>query len=289
MRWPFKSLDYLYLLIFLWIFYDLFSTWSEYSTCYAPIQIFLLLTYIFCILFRLYLTVIIAPDLPRTAKKLLIILFHWVLYPFSLYLVTQGIIWKIQIDIHSPLCTPPDRAPYVIWVWIGLDAFLSMIMTIMTITKLIFWVKVCLFRRRYQRIFNQGDHNALNQLLLEDETLNSRIALLPSDLERLPTTIYTEGLSDLLKLDHQSSCPICYEEFVTGDQVITLPGCNHIYNGNCIKGWLERSPLCPMCRANVRTNLHHPPQSSNGEDLQQVCVRENYEKGQEDLENQRLV
>lgn len=45
-------------------------------------------------------------------------------------------------------------------------------------------------------------------------------------------------------------CSICYEEFVSSDQIRILE-CEHCYHKNCIGMWLNRSNYCPMCRKNI--------------------------------------
>ncbi|XP_050222876.1 uncharacterized protein LOC126672974 [Mercurialis annua] len=42
-------------------------------------------------------------------------------------------------------------------------------------------------------------------------------------------------------------CIICYETFRVGYSVTRLP-CSHVFHGRCIKKWLRRSHLCPLCR-----------------------------------------
>lgn len=43
-------------------------------------------------------------------------------------------------------------------------------------------------------------------------------------------------------------CAICHKSFNhKRDCVITL--CGHLFDQNCIKVWLERSPACPICRS----------------------------------------
>ncbi|XP_008787826.2 RING-H2 finger protein ATL52-like [Phoenix dactylifera] len=45
----------------------------------------------------------------------------------------------------------------------------------------------------------------------------------------------------------ESECVICLEKFDPGKEVAKMP-CSHIFDKHCIVGWLERSPLCPLCR-----------------------------------------
>ncbi|KAM3140409.1 hypothetical protein pb186bvf_007569 [Paramecium bursaria] len=48
----------------------------------------------------------------------------------------------------------------------------------------------------------------------------------------------------------EEECSICYEIFVRGDDLCSLP-CLHIFHSNCIKKCFERSKICPICRQPV--------------------------------------
>ena len=39
----------------------------------------------------------------------------------------------------------------------------------------------------------------------------------------------------------------CMEKFVKNDEIVTLP-CIHMFHKNCIKNWLDRSNICPICK-----------------------------------------
>ncbi len=45
-------------------------------------------------------------------------------------------------------------------------------------------------------------------------------------------------------------CPICLDEKYVG----TMLRCNHIFCPKCIKKWLKKEKLCPMCRKSVYYN-----------------------------------
>ena len=48
-------------------------------------------------------------------------------------------------------------------------------------------------------------------------------------------------------------CSICFDIFQDGDKVTHLPRCAHNFHVACISGWLKIKPLCPNCKANLRT------------------------------------
>ena len=55
-----------------------------------------------------------------------------------------------------------------------------------------------------------------------------------------------------VKVDEEFACCICVEPFKDDDQVRELK-CDprHIFHTACLKPWLEKELICPMCRAPV--------------------------------------
>tara|TARA_Y100000591_G_C21779793_1_gene670337 strand:+ start:160 stop:753 length:594 start_codon:yes stop_codon:yes gene_type:complete len=51
--------------------------------------------------------------------------------------------------------------------------------------------------------------------------------------------------------ENNDMCPICYEKFNTGENVILL-NCNHNFHKDCIEKWLcECSNTCPLCKYKI--------------------------------------
>lgn len=49
--------------------------------------------------------------------------------------------------------------------------------------------------------------------------------------------------------DNGLECSICLEKF--DSNCIALYSCDHIYHEKCIREWIKKSRLCPLCRSNI--------------------------------------
>ncbi|XP_068329587.1 probable E3 ubiquitin-protein ligase RHC2A [Pyrus communis] len=58
-----------------------------------------------------------------------------------------------------------------------------------------------------------------------------------SSIEELERTI----------VETSTMCSICREEMMVGSEATRMP-CSHLYHGDCIVKWLQRSRICPLCR-----------------------------------------
>ena len=47
------------------------------------------------------------------------------------------------------------------------------------------------------------------------------------------------------------TCPICMENFKTGEKYKKLSACNHEFHSNCIDTWLLEEKVCPIDRKAV--------------------------------------
>lgn len=90
---------------------------------------------------------------------------------------------------------------------------------------------------------------ALEMLLQQAGATGGPVAADRSDISRLPTSKLSS--TDVSKLPaEQSSCVICMETFVEGDEIRRLP-CLHIFHKDCIDRWLGRVGSCPVCKHRV--------------------------------------
>mmetsp|Transcript_16041 Transcript_16041/g.35253 ORF Transcript_16041/g.35253 Transcript_16041/m.35253 type:complete len:256 (-) Transcript_16041:216-983(-) len=52
-------------------------------------------------------------------------------------------------------------------------------------------------------------------------------------------------------LEVNPECCICLEEYETGEKVVRIPHCNHIFHRECCRDWLSRKCTCPYCRTDT--------------------------------------
>jgi len=262
MKCPLTACDAFIYIIYGYLSLDVLLNWGSYEKCYAPTQVFLLLTYVCIMSHKTIISFQGAPDIPRIGKKIANILFYCVMTPGFITLTIIGIVWQVQNNKYTANCIPKERVPGVVWWWIMLLCIFDIMLIIVAIAKIRDWWRVFVFRRRVRRLVSEMDgmdDQVLNQILLsmsqEEGTLNNKVGLSLDDIEKIPQKSYSENILGILHFQHKS-CPICYEDFMKGQSIIALPQCEHVYHSSCINSWLLKSPLCPICRANVRNNLY---------------------------------
>ncbi|KAK1315681.1 E3 ubiquitin ligase BIG BROTHER [Acorus calamus] len=86
----------------------------------------------------------------------------------------------------------------------------------------------------------------LDKVIMHSGDCEGRI----SEEEELETVRY-----DGSGADEEEVCPVCLQSLVVGED-IQRTTCGHLFHGECIFRWLERSRTCPVCRFNMRTLVH---------------------------------
>ena len=62
----------------------------------------------------------------------------------------------------------------------------------------------------------------------------------------VPDTLEKDGLEDDDDDDLETMCIICFQAIQDGERVGVLP-CTHVFHVDCLKTWLRRRNVCPMC------------------------------------------
>lgn len=273
---PFTKFEAAFFFIYGIIIIDLCWNWKDYSSCQAPIDYFLLGTYLIIPIQALTWTFMAHPRTPAWLARVLTFFFFAGLGPCFFLLSILGIKYQVEDIDYTPDCIPAERAPWTVWGWILLLLLEDIIYTAIIVFTVISWYRWFRYTRRMRRLMNNlanMDGQNLNEYLLglngEYGDLNNQVGLSKGDLNQLKGTPYTQSFGSLLSVQ-QPSCPICFEDFSAGDDVIDLPSCNHLYHTQCIKVWLEKNPLCPMCRSNVRNNHYHSRVADNNKEVNAI-------------------
>ncbi len=63
--------------------------------------------------------------------------------------------------------------------------------------------------------------------------------------------------------EEEPLCSICMMEIEDGDRVGVL-SCNHLFHADCLKGWIKRRNVCPLCQVQIaeeKSNPNETPQA----------------------------
>ena len=55
----------------------------------------------------------------------------------------------------------------------------------------------------------------------------------------------------------ETECAICLEEFKGIDIIKAFYKCEHIFHKNCLKNWLKRSNVCPLCKHDLTEDINN--------------------------------
>ena len=113
-------------------------------------------------------------------------------------------------------------------------------------------------RRRRQEEYNRRIEEIRRQLEDNRRRLNEELRI------RYDIGDYNNNYDNLIeskininKLNEENkTCVICYEDFKDNEDAIFLP-CFHFFHTECIKEWLKKRDICPLCKISVKNNLNN--------------------------------
>jgi len=116
--------------------------------------------------------------------------------------------------------------------------------------------------QRYRDMLQNSDESGVEmqqQRRPTELTLKTKIYKVEeSGLPSVATLVDDEEFLD----DQGHSCSICFVPIENGDRVGALP-CNHMFHVDCLKGWLKRRNVCPLCmQTDVATPRETPLHSA---------------------------
>jgi hypothetical protein len=67
-----------------------------------------------------------------------------------------------------------------------------------------------------------------------------------------------------------SSCAICLDDYVAGDELRFLP-CSglHHFHAHCVDAWLKSNKSCPLCKKPIDESPKNQLESAEGEENQE--------------------
>jgi len=101
------------------------------------------------------------------------------------------------------------------------------------------------FSYDYYSGYNNEQEDFINQLF---QTAFNSEELVRN--EKITIDVKSKKFSDTEKTF--TNCSICSDDYNNDDIVSTLD-CNHIFHKNCIEEWGHYNPVCPVCKASIKT------------------------------------
>lgn len=80
----------------------------------------------------------------------------------------------------------------------------------------------------------------------------------PASIKRLPIILHQAPPYSDGGAWEKTECCICLGEFVDGEKLKVLPGCEHYFHCDCVDEWLTHHSSCPLCRASLKVESSFP-------------------------------
>jgi len=136
--------------------------------------------------------------------------------------------------------------------------------------------------------FNQNSNRHVNQVnLIQNQNINSKVNnsnqnnnsnVAQNNIYNSNVLFNTQNLSDFdkkkddlfVEMDQyqykhiqkydsrrETECAICLEEFKRNDIIKEFYKCKHIFHKDCLKNWLKRSNVCPLCKHDLTEDINN--------------------------------
>lgn len=237
-----------------WLF---LATLNDYHTCAAPIQIFFFGAPAANIFMAICAFLLQPSCLSKSMKIYLDTFYYFVFTLVTLFIVIFGVSCQIINQSQSPKCVDGKSTFMPFALYLGQFSLPQLLITIDAIQRAKILWRIYQFRRASNFAAAQREYQRLADQILEVRVIQGHeIGLELSQIEKLERRSYQPSLiSNPSAEDQLESCSICYIDYISGDPVIVLPKCRHVFHDECASDWLKKSLLCPLCRENVQNAI----------------------------------
>lgn len=126
-------------------------------------------------------------------------------------------------------------------------------------------------------LMGQVDRSRIERAIQGTDLYTPNLKNLKVQSEGISLNALAELKTARLSKDPKDACSICLEEFYLGHMVSTLH-CGHIFHPACIRVWLARSKICPLCKTEA-------PLARDTKVETPISARFQYEKKQKEILN----
>ncbi|KAH0690481.1 hypothetical protein KY289_017839 [Solanum tuberosum] len=135
-----------------------------------------------------------------------------------------------------------------------MEIVVSVMLLLVGIAVLVF-IHVCIVGRAFT------SRNGINGTIFNQTNVNRHTSMSQEDIKKLPCFDY--------KIESTSpvDCAVCLENFKVGEKCRLLPKCNHRFHVQCIDSWLQKTAVCPICRASAKSILETEEQRNDSSEV----------------------
>jgi len=232
--------------------------------------------------------------MPYKIEKYLRLFNSFVVNGTFFYITLQGLEWQFKNAHHAPNCEIASKLSWIPWLIITMLLIVDAMIIFNVVGHMVLWRKFRRFRRNHEFMQENGRIQFLmNEVHIIEEYFNGRglgqyfisrsdrsessnveseeeqtIYLTVEDINKIPRRPFVS--TDRSRQSAEEACPVCFEDFKEGEEICTLPVCNHVFHSKCIYNWFGMSSLCPMCRSSIKENVRKisTPAGFNSENVE---------------------
>jgi hypothetical protein len=259
---------------------DLQFEWDSFNSCSRPIHMWLVVSYVCVICFRLTHLLgmqtasvadvgsAIAQEGPpgdflldlrhKGAMPRLLAYFTWLIaLPFFMLWTFIGTSWLWQVTRDTPQCVPTTTHLWFSGLWLALCYVWIIIHVALGVVA---WVLERRVRRAEVDLREIADADTISRWGQVSQLSGYRSlgagqasgGLSPTEIKALPSETSPCACDVEAEMGETRECSICLNALEPGDSVRCLPLCGHTFHRSCIDLWLLRSADCPLCKRSVR-------------------------------------